>query len=605
MSSPADDSRSTGASASVRALVSLGRRRLRLRRLIAALPLPCGIAAMGLVAVVVFDRLVPDLLPAWWIGAIVLAVAGLVAAIVATARRDPSELVAAIEVDRALGLRDRLSVAIESAGRQDLFARAACEDAERVARSPAHRRRIRTALEPRVPEGWWWPLPAWFAAIALALLLPELRGAPAAADAPAADAAREQAKESLEDLVAEIRENEALAEALEGDGAFELDEEAFEDLDDPEEIQLEAIRQVTALEERLESMLDSDDARAAQALRDQFAGLEVPEDGPARDLALAMKMGDHAAAAEAIEALRERLAQGDAGMSEAERERLSEQLADLASQLEQDAAGRERLDDAMRAAGIDPQAAGELSDEDLERLRQMAEQLENLSESQRQELMEAARAAQNSQRNAQRLSEAMRRMAGQCSGDPNGEFGQAQSSEGAFGEDAQRMLSDLDRMQAMMRDARAAQGQCRGKARGLGMQGQGFIRPGGSDAEGPGMGGRGRGRGGVAPRTETPTGSEIVRDASEIGAGDVIAREVFEGPLEVGEARIPLERFERRLEASDPAAATSDDPVPPHLRDAHRHYFGSLRKLVRPQAGEGGGDAERGSAPAAEKDRSK
>lgn len=583
MDTPTDRSPSKPRSSvdAVRSLVAVGRRRLRLRRLLEALPTSLLAAAIATLGAVGLDRAMPGVLPPWWIVAVVLASAGLVAAIAVAMRRDPSEFAAAVEVDRVLGLRDRLSVAIESAGREDLFARAACEDAERVARDPAHRRQIQQGLPAAAPPRWWWPLPAWAAAIGFALILPQLRGTSASAETPPAEAVREEAKESLESLVAEIAENEALADALEGDGAFEFDDAAFEDLEDPEEIQLEAIRQVTALEERLEALLQSDEARAADALREQFAGLDVPEDGPARDLALALRMGDHAAAADAIEEMRERLEQGEEGMSAQERQQLAEALERLAEQLQQDAADTDRLDDMMRAAGLDPQAAGELSDADLERLRQMAEQLENLSESQREELMQAARAAQRSQQDATRLSEAMRRMAGQCSGGPNGEMGEVAS--GTFGKDAQEMLGELDRMQAMMRQARAAQGQCRGKARGLG--GQGFIRPGdgNGDSEGPGMGGRGRGRGGVAPRAETPTGTEIVREAGEIGAGDVIAREFFEGPLDVGEARIPLERIERRLEAADPAAATGDDPVPPHLRDAHRHYFGSLRRMVRPE----------------------
>ncbi|MGA0419856.1 MAG: hypothetical protein ACO3P9_07485, partial [Phycisphaerales bacterium] len=239
----------------MRSLVAVGRRRLRLRRLLEALPTSLLAAAIATLGAVGLDRAMPGVLPPWWIVAVVLASAGLVAAIAVAMRRDPSEFAAAVEVDRILGLRDRLSVAIESAGREDLFARAACEDAERVARDPAHRRQIQQGLPAAAPPRWWWPLPAWAAAIGFALLLPQLRGTSASAETPPGEAVREEAKESLESLVAEIAENEALADALEGDGAFEFDDAAFEDLEDPEEIQLEAIRQVTALEERLEALL--------------------------------------------------------------------------------------------------------------------------------------------------------------------------------------------------------------------------------------------------------------------------------------------------------------------------------------------------------------
>ena len=112
------------------------------------------------------------------------------------------------------------------------------------------------------------------------------------------------------------------------------------------------------------------------------------------------------------------------------------------------------------------------------------------------------------------------------------------------------------------------------------------MRPGSgqSDEPGPGMGGRGRGRGGVAPRAETETGSEIVREAGVMREGDVIMRTLIEGEIEVGEASLPLERIDRNLDAAAPGAATEEDPVPPHLREAHRHYFGSLKKIVKPAA---------------------
>ena len=75
-----------------------------------------------------------------------------------------------------------------------------------------------------------------------------------------------------------------------------------------------------------------------------------------------------------------------------------------------------------------------------------------------------------------------------------------------------------------------------------------------------------------------------MREAGVLREGDVIMRTLIEGEIEVGEATLPLERIDRNLEASAPGAAAEEDPVPPHLREAHRHYFGSLKKLVKPAA---------------------
>ena len=556
-------------------LIATARLRLRVQHAVARTPRIVITVAAVMLAALVLGKILPAVLPVWWITVSVLAAAGLAAFFALLLLDPPSRLHAAIEADRVLGLRDRLSVALASRGSSDPFARAAVADAEARAADPALRNTLRRGLPLEPPSGWWWAIPVLMAAALVQFLVPAWTQT-AAADAAELAEARETAQETLAEVEAAILEQPELAAELGEDLALEGDEEGFSGLDDPEEIKLEAIRRMTALEERLESILASDAAAANEALRESLADLDVPQDGLAEELALAMRLGDFAAASEAIDALRERLErrEDEGGLSEEERQQLAEELARLAEQLEQAAANREALDEALKAAGVDPQAAGELSEQDLERLGQALENAGNLNESQRQELMKMARSAQQSQQSTQAMSKAMKQMASQCEG------GQS-SGQGKFGSQAQEMLSDLEQMQAMLRQARAAQGACRGGAKGLGSMG--FIRSPGSgsnDQFGPGMGGRGRGAGGVAPRQETETGTEVVREAGNIREGDIIARTLIEGELTVGEAKTPIGRIEQNLEAADPAAATAEDPVPPHLREAHRHYFGSLRKMV-------------------------
>lgn len=564
-------------------LVSVARSRMRVRRAVEAVPRATIAAAIALLAAFLAGKLLPIEMPEWWITSVVISVCALAAVAIRAAIQPPTALEAAIEADQALGLRDRLSIAVASRGSDDPFAQAAVADAERRAADPALRATLRRTLRPGTPQGWWWAIPVIVVAVLVEALVPAISWTPSA-NAEESVAARDEANEALAELDTAIREQPELESALgDSDLLGEDGEDPFEALEDPEEIRLEAIRRMTALEERLESVLAGEDAAAAEAMRDALSELDVPSEGLAQELALAMRLGDYAKASEAIEAMRERFEKSpeEGGLTDEERQALANELEKLAEQLEKLAAEQQSLDEALRAAGVDPAQAGELSPEDLERLQQALENAANLNESQRQELMKMAQAAQRSQSQSKAMSEAMKQMASQCQGGQNAPEGQ-NSQSGEFGSDARQMLSQMQSMQQMLQQARAAQSACRAKARGLGSQG--FMRPGSgeSDEPGPGMGGRGRGRGGVAPRAETETANEIVREAGVMREGDVIMRTLIEGEIEVGEASVPLERIERNLEASAPGAATEEDPVPPHLREAHRHYFGSLKKLVKP-----------------------
>ncbi|MEY3024337.1 MAG: hypothetical protein RJA16_1163 [Planctomycetota bacterium] len=560
-------------------LVSVARSRLRLRRAVEALPRTLIVAAIALFAAFLAGKLLPVEMPPWWATVSVITACALAAVAIRALLHPPTSLEAAIEADGVLGLRDRLSIAIASGGSNDPFAQAAVADAERRAADPALRATLRRSLRPEAPHGWWWAIPVLVAAVLVEALVPAISWTPSA-NAEEATAARDEANEALAELETAIREQPELESALgDSDLLGEEGEDPFKALEDPEEIRLEAIRRMTALEERLESILAGEDAAAAEAMRDALSELDVPAEGLAQELALAMRLGDYEKASQAIEAMRDALEKSpeEGGLTDEEREALAKELEKLAEQLEKLAAERQDLDDALRAAGLDPAQAGELSPEDMQRLREAVQNASNLNESQRQELMKMAQAAQRSQSQSKAMSEAMKQMASQCQGGQN-------AGEGQFGSEAQQMLSQMESMQQMLKQARAAQSASRARARGLGSQG--FMKPGSGSGEepGPGMGGRGRGRGGVAPRQETETGTEIVREAGVLREGDVIMRTLIEGEIEVGEATLPLERIDRNLEASAPGAAAEEDPVPPHLREAHRHYFGSLKKLVKPAA---------------------
>ena len=91
-----------------------------------------------------------------------------------------------------------------------------------------------------------------------------------------------------------------------------------------------------------------------------------------------------------------------------------------------------------------------------------------------------------------------------------------------------------------------------------------------------------------------PTPSRTVDQQEQVKnlGGDIIGREMIEGEVVVGESRAALKRIADRIARGD-EEGVGEDPVPPHLRDVHRHYFGEVEKRIRAVT-----KGEAGSAPA-------
>jgi hypothetical protein len=97
--------------------------------------------------------------------------------------------------------------------------------------------------------------------------------------------------------------------------------------------------------------------------------------------------------------------------------------------------------------------------------------------------------------------------------------------------------------------------------------------------QGGAFGRRGQGAGGKAPISPTPTGQKIVRAPSKTGQGDIIARQFIDGPNIVGESSAKLRQVSVAVsEGYDEAQA--EEQIPPKYVEAHKHYFGELKKRV-------------------------
>jgi len=541
------------------------------------------VAGVAFVLVIV-ARVTPALgLPpgsqAWpWITVAAAAAVALAALIAYFAPR--TQLADAIEVDQRLGLRDRLSSALSLAREDAPFAVAAVRDGERTASDRGLPAKVAKAFAVEWPRTWWVAPVLALAAFMAAWLMPQmdLWSRSNGVEAEDVQLARDDAAREIGAVVKQIEENPLLAEAL----AAEVDKAGADFSGDkptaPEEIRREALKKLTELSEKLDELVNDEKAQSLEALKDQLASLNLPEAPEAAKFAEALKRGDFGKANEALKALQQALEKGT--LTPEQREALAEALEKMAEELAKSEAERKAIEDALREAGLDPQLAS-----NPEALKNALENSQKLSESQKQALEKALQCQNGAAQMRKELAQQMSQMASQCKGGKPGDGGKP-GAGGQLGE----MLSDLEMSQVMLNQAKAAQGACKGGKASL-CQGSGGC--GGGFANGmTNSGGIG---GGARPEMRTATKSKIEQAQGKKDGADVIAREFIEGAPIVGESTAVLRRIE--LNASAVAEEGSDDdPIPSHLTDVHKHYFGELKKKI---------DARRAGTSSAEKSDAK
>lgn len=610
-------------------LAGIARRRLYLQAWLDA-SLPAAAVAAALLLAAILERRLFGWssslgIPTSGWGWLLLAVAGLaaLAAAVGFVRARPylpSAAQAALELDARIGSSERLATALALSGTPaaegDAFARAAIADAVSYAGDRDLPGRAREAFPVRA-TGRWWVAPAIAAAcVATWAWLPQREAAqPRTPDATAVAAARVPSAEEkrLEELVKEIERTPELAARLDAEidsAKRTLDESGRGPVRSPEDAARESARRMAELEQRLAEVSDSREARASRELRDSLAMLDLPKDqGAARDLAEALKRGDFEAAKKAVEDLRKAAAGSE--LSKEDRDRLAKALEDTARQLDSLAKDPSKLAEALRNAGMDPALANNPA-----ALQQAIAQSKDLNASQKEAIQRMAQSVQDSQSRMGQMSQQMNQMASQCKnpgqqgqeGQQGGQSGQgSQGKEGQEGQGSQSqqgqdskdgmsgMLDQAEADRQMSMAAESAASQCQG-----GMSeseaDSALAASAESDRAGQGEGsgrkqgqggGHGQALGGDRSMRETAFGTKLQKQKGPRQDGDVIARQLVAGQSPVGESRVALEEVAGAI-APGYERGTEDDPVPAHLRDVHKRYFGNLRRKFE----------DRGIAPA-------
>lgn len=407
------------------------RRRL-LARFVRALGATLATAAALSLGLIVVDRLFSL---EWnvWLLAGAPAGAALLGALIAAMWRRESLLNAAVEVDRALQLRDRLgsALALEQESPDDPFTTLAIEDAQRIAGEV----RVKDATPILFGRSWVaWPAVGALA-VASAIFLPALDLAHQRAE-EAQDAKEIALREDAQRDIADARTAVAPEDISTVDLATPTDLEILEQLEeqlasgavDPNVALATAASALDRAAENLDQSAETDDART-EALRETLSsvgGANSPDE--MSPLAEAFSSGDFEAAQKLLEEQRQLLDKLD----QAEREKLADELEKIADALEQTPGDEPSELDAspateqLRKLGMtEPEIDKILDENDPEKVReQLREQgidepaVEKLADELEQE-QQKHEAQEQAQEDANELGESLRDAADEARRNPD------------------------------------------------------------------------------------------------------------------------------------------------------------------------------------------
>lgn len=546
--------------------------RLSVHRFLSACVALTAIALAALTALRIADRLLAfD--PSWQVGWIVSAGLVLLGAFVWTIIHWPRAMQVAMLVDDRARLRETLSTAHAVAHIADPWAQLVVQDARVLAR----RVLARQATPIGTPRGWPSPIVALVVFAGVWFFLPQfdLLGVIAKADAAqehrrAIEEAHTQVDAVEKDLAKE------LAKLRDAGLTDDLDLSAIDKRDKPatpDDIRRSAIRKLSTLREQIDSMRSGVKGKTLDNVRNKLANIRAPGPGPLDAFAKALQKGEIKQASAALSQLIKKVAQGE--LSSEQRQQLAAQLKRFSEQLGKTAAQQRALANALAKAGLDPKLAANPQ----AAMRAIANAAD-LTQEQRDTLMQHAQAAKNAQQAMQAMAQAMQQA--------------AQSTRNGAGMNMQGLtsmansLSEMEMLNAELAQAQAASFSLWNKINELGAQsssksGQANML---QQWQKIAKGGNGVGSGGgfgedmanpIDPGAYTATKTQA---KSKIRPGPIIGSRLVQGDQIRGEARAA---FVEAVKASSQAAADAIEShrVPLEHQDAVKHYFGRLQEKIR------------------------
>ena len=348
---------------------------------------------------------------------------GLIITVAGVIRARTDALAAAVVLDGAASLKERISSALTIRGNTDPFAQATLHDAEKIAGS-IH---VPTHVKYRSPDLWPWSLASVVAAVLFFYFMPVLNLLASdqkdqTTDESATVQERQAVEVALQSQVQKIKERiadkPALASLQQEIDQLELPDEATKT---PEDVRREAVKKIENVADKLREKLQAENLDSHDTLKRELAKLEPPQgDDHASKLMQAMAAGDMETAKDEMSKLKQELEEaarnGDADAKKKLNE-MAEKLDDFAKQLEKLAEQQKTEKDLENKGGLSAEEAKQLL-KDLEGKtpQQIAQELQKrLAESgmTKQQLEEMAKKiAQDQQARQQlkQLAQAMQKM---------------------------------------------------------------------------------------------------------------------------------------------------------------------------------------------------
>ncbi|MFH1745570.1 MAG: hypothetical protein ABIG44_00865 [Planctomycetota bacterium] len=523
-----------------------------------------------------------------------VAVVGAVVTLVGTVQNRIDEARAAVAIDVAAGLKERLSSAYAVRRDTDPFAQAVVRDAEHTASRvhvPAH-------LPLRAPSLWPWSTTVVLMAVILGFFMPTLdllAGQDDEEDPAEKRAAVEAERHNInKDIEARLNRIKEMGENNPGlkDLAKELEPLEMPDTPSvtPEDIRREAVKRLDKVTERLEQEKDAGMLEAMMHAKRMLSQLQ-PQQGQnsVDELNRSLASGDFEGAKKALEAMQEQLkeaaAKGDAE-SKQRLEQMQQQLRKMADQLA-------KLDDATylrkeleNKAGLTEEQARKLMQElanmdpkqlQKELQRQLGDQ--GVSQKQIQELVKKFQQQQQAKKSCQNMGQCLAQAAQamqQCQ-NPGSGAGASQAAAAAL-TDAMSQLSELEMSEQLMAELEAQMADlqdmrdsvCNGNyCRG--------ARPG--DKVGPQGPNYGLGIGARIGKERTPHAMTPTKAKSRGRGGTIIGQMLVDGPQVRGEATAEVQNTVNAAQR-DAQDAIDRDTVPRQYHGAVQKYFEQLAGLL-------------------------
>ena len=555
--------------------------------------LAAGLWTLTILVVRLFALNVP-LAHGAWIAALLAALI----ALIGTGRLRPSALGAAVALDAAAGLKERLSTALVMRSIPDPFAQAAVGDAEKSAgrvHVPAH-------IRYQPPTLWPWSGAAILTALILFLFMPTvdvLRRAQAAepsVDRAAVEAEHAVIKTELEDRLNKIKELAQDNPALKDIAA---DIKPFDMPDTPgmtqEDLRRAAVKRMDEVTEKLQQELANTETNSSKDAKRLLNKLE-PQGGDkaAAKLSQALAAGDFEGAKQAMQKLQLEIEEAakstDSPEARQKLEEMQEQLNRLADQVSKLSDTIQLQKELENKGGLTEEQAKQL----LDKLSQMdPKQLEKelqkvlgdkgMSQQQMQQMVKKIQQNQQAKKACQNLAKSLSKASKGCQqcNSPGGASAGSSSAANALS-NAASQLSELEMSEQLQNELQAQisdlenlrEGVCQGKCQGNGLG----KRP--SDKIGNQGPNEGLGLGARIGKEKTAYKGDPTKAPTRFQGGSIVGQMLIDGPQVRGEAsREALEAVASDVrEAQD---AIEREEVPRQYQKVLREYFERLAGLVR------------------------